>query len=205
MMSTTKRYVCLLVLCQPALLAACGGEEEEGSPSESVTSIKSSAAAKDVARDIVAVSLEVRKGLSNGSYGGTIVSGKSGSAIVSGTVSYQSGISCGSDCVQSGNNTSLVIAFNRCAVNTASNTTTTISGTINFADTTYSRQSGLSYSSGGRISIASTTSIAYERIGTSAAATFGTRDTVISVSSSGPSTVDQHGSLSTAAASYVFD
>lgn len=85
----------------------------------------------------------------NGEHDGLVIEGASGRAVVTGTRSYQSGQSCGTDCVSSQNNHDLTIVFED-----FSYSRTTIDGTVSYRDTTWSQTSGVSgYSSGGSVMI----------------------------------------------------
>jgi hypothetical protein len=97
--------------------------------------------------------------LANGSHTATVVSGLSGSATVSGIETYIVGASCGTDCVTSSRNINITVVFNGYKVKSSDNTTTTITGTVTYADDTWSRQSGLSYSSGGSVRISSKSTV----------------------------------------------
>ncbi|MBN2213432.1 MAG: hypothetical protein JW723_04245 [Bacteroidales bacterium] len=91
--------------------------------------------------------------LSHGTYSGTIVNGISGNASVSGDYYYTSGIDCGTDCVRSEKDIDLTVVFSNYKVMSCDNCEATITGTVYYTDNTWSRQSGLSYSSGGRITV----------------------------------------------------
>jgi hypothetical protein len=92
--------------------------------------------------------------LSHGTYSGIKIYGISGDASVSGDYYYTSGIDCGTDCVRSERDIDLTVAFNKYKVMSCDNCEATITGTIYYTDNTWSRQSGLSYSSGGTITVA---------------------------------------------------
>jgi hypothetical protein len=92
--------------------------------------------------------------LSHGTYNGTIVYGISGEASVYGDYYYTSGIDCGTDCVRSERDIDLTVSFSNYKVMSCDNCEATITGTVYYTDNTWSRQSGLSYSSGGTISVA---------------------------------------------------
>jgi hypothetical protein len=178
---------------------ACGeGTTEPGFPA-----IETTLAAEYAAKDIFSAARAVRLGLANGSFSSQSVSGNSGTAAVTGTVNYQSGISCGSSCVRSQNATTITIVFNQFVVNTASNTTTTLTGTVVFTDNTWSQQSGLSYSSGGTSCIVAQSTITYRYVGTDAAGQFGASDTITALDSCGDQ-FSQSGDLSTASRTFSF-
>jgi hypothetical protein len=98
-----------------------------------------------------------------GNFSSVTVHGTSGTAVVSGTKTYTSGISCGADCVRSETDIDVTVVFNGYTTNTASNQRTTVSGTVSYRDTRWSRQSGLSYSSGGKVYVDGA-NIAYESV-----------------------------------------
>jgi hypothetical protein len=183
-------------------LVACGSSTDAGS-GQGLLPIGDSFTAGMVATDLAAVAYSVRTGMSNGTYSGHLVSGSSGTASASGTVSFQSGISCGSSCVRSQNNTTLTIAFSQYAVNTNTNTTTTVTGTLTFQDTEWSQQSGLSHSSGGSICVSSSTSLNYRFAGTSGSTQFGYSDTITSLNACGD-LISQSGSLKAGGGTYSF-
>lgn len=168
-----------------------------------LTPINTTSSARFVAGDIVAAASGVRAGLANGTYTSVSRSGTAGSAIVSGTISHQSGISCGTSCVRSETNTTLTIVFTGYGANTASNTTTTLSGTITYRDTRYSQQTGSGYTSGGSLCVTATTVLQYRMTGTDAAGTFGLSDTIMAFSACGSET-SQSGSLTTSSGSFSF-
>jgi hypothetical protein len=93
----------------------------------------------------------VLSALSRGSYTGKVVSGLSGTATVSGLVDYSSHVSCGSDCVKSETDINLTIVFDEYRVMSCTNCESVITGTVNYINNLWSRQSGLYYSSGGLI------------------------------------------------------
>lgn len=92
--------------------------------------------------------------LSHGTYSGTRVYGISGDAVVSGDYYFTSGIDCGTDCVRSERDIDLTVVFSNYKAMSCDNCEATITGTVYYTDNTWSRQSGLSYSSGGTISVA---------------------------------------------------
>jgi len=92
--------------------------------------------------------------LGSGTYDGTIVTGTSGTAAVTGYYTYEGNISCGSSCVRSETDADLTIVFDEFRfVYEDSSSYSTITGTVTYRDTTWSQQSGLSYSSGGSIRV----------------------------------------------------
>ena len=190
------------------VLAGCPSGDDDGgggSSSGGVTSVTSSQSARSLANDLVRVSRNARGQLTNGTYTNQVVKGPvSGTASVTGNIFFQSGISCGANCVRSENKTGVTIVYSSYAIHTASNTTTTVSGSIQYTDTTFSQQSGLNFSSGGTVSMVGGTAVSYELIGTSGSTTFGTRDTLMSFSSSGTGDSDQHGTLVTAGGTFNF-
>jgi len=155
------------------------------------------------AMDLATLGLKVRTGLSNGTYSNTQVPGTTGTATLAGTVSFQSGLSCGSSCVRSQNNTNLTIVFNQFVASATSNTSTTVTGTITYSDNEWSQQSGLNYSSGGSLCVSNTGGLTYRMVGTDPGSTLGVSDVILSFNSCG-SSVSQSGSMTTSSGTFSF-
>lgn len=126
----------------------CGDSSTD--PGADLDPITDKWAANDAVEDVAKCVRDALDGL-QGTLSSVTVQGTSGSASVSGTKTYASGISCGTDCVRSETDIDVTVVFNNYTANTASNERTTVSGTVNYRDTSWSQQSGLSYSSGGGI------------------------------------------------------
>ena len=110
------------------------------------------------AKDIAYIGQLVRSGLTNGLYGDTAVTGDSGAASVSGTVSSQSGVSCGSGCVRAQNNTSLSIVFSGFHANGS-----VLDGTITYEYTEWSQVNPY-YTAGGYLCVAGVGSLSYQTL-----------------------------------------
>ena|SRR3990170_1503548 len=148
-----------LVLTLLSGLAACGGGEGGGDGvsggGSSAAPVSSSSDARFVVRDIAdgVIRRNLLPSLNNGSHWETLVPGLSGTASVSGTETYSVGQSCGTNCVRTSANVNITVIFNGYAVMSANNTRTTLTGTVTYTDYTWYQQSGLTYSSGGSVSV----------------------------------------------------
>ena len=179
-------FVCMLTL------SGCGGGGGggEGGGGSGAAPISSSSNARFVVRDIAdgVINRNLLPSLSNGSHTQTLVSGLSGTATVSGTETYSVGQSCGTNCVRTSANVSITIVFSSYAVMSANNTRTTLTGTVTYTDYTWSQQSGLSYSSGGSVSVGGN-GVSYHIVETSGS--FAYSDTItFDASGSGPAYVN---------------
>lgn len=182
------------VLCITLLaifLTACGGggggdDDVVGEP------IASERAAENAVKDVAAViQTEVLGSLPHGTYTNEVVDGISGTASVTGDYYYYDNVDCGFNCVESYNDTTITVVFTDYKAASADNAETTLSGTVTYANNKWSRQSGLSYSSGGSIPV-SGNDVSYYRKIWNDYETWGYQDT-ISFSASGSSI---HGSFS---------
>lgn len=144
-----------------ALLTACGPSDDGWDPSDPLVTgcypigpISDSHDADSFVRWLVFYTARdnVRSGLLNGTYVNSTVAGTlGGSATLSGTVSYMSGIDCGPMCVRSENHTNLHIVFNNFQVMCQNNVRATVNGAMDYADDTWNQQSGMGYTSGGAL------------------------------------------------------
>lgn len=142
----------LLFVGALAVLPSCDGGDETTSSGGGVTAIANSDDAEFFLQSMIegVVQRNVLLNLDTETPNGTVVSGSlGGSATVSGTARYISGQSCGMDCVESHHETELTIVFDDFSVMSNDNTQARVSGEISYTDDTWSRQSGMNYSSGG--------------------------------------------------------
>lgn len=150
---------CLVILFAALLTVSLTGCPEEDDWDEGggrgIEPITSGSAGQFVVRQLAdgAIEKNINAALANGTYDGTVVNGMSGTATVDGHYHYDRGMSCGTDCVRSVHDASMTIVFDRFRVTTSDNSEITVSGTVAYTNTTWSRQSGLSYSSGGKVRV----------------------------------------------------
>lgn len=180
--NTLYYQFCLFLGFLLVLSTACKKENE----SSNIQAITDKYAAEDNVKHIAeGVMNTILKDLPSGAHNGEVINGISGTANVSGDNYYYSNIDCGSDCVKSEADIDITVVFNNYNAKSCDNCDATISGTVRYTDNTWSRQSGLNYSSGGTISC-SGNNVSFTEIFTSDYSTWGYSD-VISFSASGKS------------------
>lgn len=134
------------------VMTGCGGASSSGGGSN-VRGITSASDASFVIQDMAdgVLGNNLFNGLTaNTSPSGQVVPGSiGGSASVTGTYDYSPSVSCGASCTTSQWNVSLTIVFNDYTVMTASNTKTTVNGTVTYTSDLWSEQNGTNYSFGG--------------------------------------------------------
>jgi hypothetical protein len=160
------------------LLTSCGGGGGGGGSSSNLKPVNNTYDASSAVLDVTNVIYNaVLDKLDHGSYSGQVVSGISGTATVTGDYYFYSGVSCGSDCVRSYNDTSIEIVFNGFKATYPDNGTVTLTGTVNYSDNSSSRQSGLSYSSSGNISVEGN-DVSFQQVIQGYSSTYGYKDTI---------------------------
>lgn len=143
-------------------LAACGGGGDEdpnngwvcvgGCAAEGVTAVTDDIKARRLAR---AISEVLSDAVPAGTYTGRMVAGLSGTATFTGRA-LSTSTSCGTDCIRRAQDVSITVVFSAFRVRSGGNSELTLTGSATFVDTTWSRQSGLSYSSGGSATVTAT-------------------------------------------------
>lgn len=165
-------------------LSGCGGGGDEdpnngwtcvgGCPSEGITAVDNDTRARRLGR---AIAEAVSDAVPSGTYTGRVVAGLSGTATFTGQ-SLSTSTSCGTDCVRRAQDVSVTVVFNGFRIATGSNKELTLTGTATVTDTTWSRQSGLSSSSGGSATVSATGLAAREVITESNGQRWGEDDSV---------------------------
>jgi hypothetical protein len=176
------------------VLAGCGGGDDEdpnngwtcvgGCSSEGVTAVNNDVRAGRLAS---AIGQAAHAAVPTGTFTGRAVAGLSGTATYSGHATSSSG-SCGTDCVSRTTDVKVTVVFSGYRVKVASNQELTLTGTASLTDNTWSRQNGLSYSSGGSMTVSSTRLVARDAITDANGQVWGESDTIaLSTGSAGGS------------------
>lgn len=194
-MKTTRTKMSLIILnvlvgCIFLLTVSCSSEEDDSN--SNLKPISSDDMAEQIVEELAEqiIDQNVLASLSHGTYSDQIVNGRSGTAKVTGTYEFQSGIDCGYDCIKSESNVNVTVIFGKYKVISYDNCEATIaSGAIRYTDETWSEQYGLNYSSGGTIKIEGT-DVKFKDI--CDGGSFG-YDDVLSFSASGSSVNKLHG------------
>ncbi len=157
-----KKYFSKYVLALMSILllslvfyVGCGGGGDDGGGSSNTEAITSKDSAQWLVENLsegVTYNCVVSE-VNHGTHNGTVINEGGGTAIVSGSYDYDSNISCGSNCVRSETDADLTIVYLNFKCMANSNVEGIVTGTVNYSDNTWSRQSGTSYSSGGSVSI----------------------------------------------------
>lgn len=147
-----KMFIKYLVLsCCIIVIGACMHDEEEEGVDGGITGVDSSAKAESVVEQLAdgVIGRNLLDQIdSNIAYTNHAVNGsQGGSASVAGLEYFSGQVSCGSICVESTYEVTITVFFNDYKVMSADNVVATVTGTVNYYEYYYSRQSGLSYSS----------------------------------------------------------
>ncbi|WP_020532651.1 hypothetical protein [Flexithrix dorotheae] len=129
-------------------------DEEDQNITPQLDPIKTKSAAEYVVEQLAEYVMKAHliKNLSGSSFSNEVVGGASGTAIVSGAIKYGENQPCGSSCIRSQNNVSIDVTFHNFTISPREDLEITIvSGKMDFSDHKWSRQSGLYYSSGGKV------------------------------------------------------
>ncbi|MEJ2641881.1 MAG: hypothetical protein P8010_20130, partial [Desulfosarcinaceae bacterium] len=151
-------FLRLFVICLVLLLSvSCGTDSDSDDGDNNIEAITDEYAAEDAVKNVAdLVYNDLLDSLSTGSFTDEEVYGTTGSAIATGRINYENHVSCGSDCVRSSSDVSITVVFNNYKGPVSDNEEVTLTGTVTYSDTTWSRQSGLSYTSGGSIAVSGT-------------------------------------------------
>lgn len=140
-----------------AVGACMHDEDEEEGVDGGITGVDNSAKAESVVEQLAdgVIGRNLLDQISSGvSYSDHTVSGsQGGSASVSGLEYYSGQVDCGSSCVESTYEVTITVVFNGYKVMSSDNVVATVTGTVNYYEYSYSRQSGLSYSSSKSLNI----------------------------------------------------
>jgi hypothetical protein len=189
-------HACTLAIA--GLLAACGGGGDDpnngwtcvgGCASDGVVAVDNSTRAERLAG---AVAQTAFAAVPAGTYTGRVVTGLSGTATLSGHATSSRG-SCGTDCVSLTNDTSVTAVFDGYRAKLGADQEVTLTGTVTIANTTYNRTTPTSSTSGGSMSVKSSSLIARDAITTNGQV-WGESDTV-TVSTSSPAGSNWSGTL----------
>lgn len=172
-------FLRLFAICLVLMLSvACGSESDSDDDDNNIEAITDRYAADDAVKNVAdLVYGDLLDSLSTGSFTDEEVYGTTGTAIATGHINYENNVSCGSDCIRSSSDVSITVVFNNYKGPVADNEDVTLTGTVTYSDTTWSRQSGLSYTSGGSISV-SGTNVQYYSLATTDYSQWGYQDTI---------------------------
>lgn len=165
-------------------LSGCGGGDDEdpnngwvcvgGCPAEGITAVNNEQRAGRLGRAVVEV---LSDAVPSGTYSGRTVAGLSGTATFTGHAT-STNTSCGTDCIRRAQDVNVSVVFSGFRVKAGGNTEVTLTGTATLVDTTWSRQNGLAYTSGGSATVTATGLAAREAITEASGQVWGEDDTV---------------------------
>jgi hypothetical protein len=179
-----RANVLVMAWALAAALSGCGGAEDEdphngwvcvgGCPADGVTAVDNEIRAGRLGR---AIAEAVSDAVPGGTYSARVVSGLSGTATFTGQALSTSS-SCGTDCIRRSQDVNVSVVFSGFRVRTGGNMELTLTGTATLVDTTWSRQNGLGYTSGGSAMVSATGLSAREVVTASNGQVWGEDDTV---------------------------
>jgi hypothetical protein len=144
-----RSKICIILISFLCLLS-CDKNSTEPESESYLEPIADDWTAKDAVENVAECVRIVLKEITTTTFNDVTVEGISGSANISGKEEYTNS-SCGTDCIRSDTDVDVTVLFDNYKAKTSSNEETTLSGTVLYRDTRWNRQSGLYYSSGGKV------------------------------------------------------